>query len=65
MAPSSLLQLIEYESVASAIRQFEAMFIPGILQTEDYARAVIQDYYDERPGSEKLAALVELRIQNR
>lgn len=41
------------------------MFIPGILQTEDYARAVIQDYYDERPGSEKLAALVELRIQNR
>jgi transcriptional regulator with XRE-family HTH domain len=63
VAPSSLLQLIEYESVASAIRQFEPLFIPGILQTEDYARAVIQDYYDERPGAERLRALVELRVR--
>lgn len=63
VAPSSLLQLIEYESAASAVRQFETMVIPGILQTEDYARAVIQNYYDEPPKSEKLAALVELRIR--
>jgi len=63
VAPSSLLQLIEYESAASVVRQFETTFIPGILQTEDYARAVIQDYYDERPGSDKLHALVELRIR--
>lgn len=63
VAPSALLQLIEYESAASAVRQFETTFIPGILQTEDYARAVIQDYYDERPGSDKLRALVELRIR--
>lgn len=63
VAPSSLLQLIEYESVAAAVRQFETEFIPGILQTEDYARAVIQDYYDERPGAERLRALVELRIR--
>lgn len=63
VAPQSLLQLIEYESVASAIMQFETMFIPGILQTEDYARSVIQSYYGERPGSDKLRALVELRIQ--
>jgi len=64
VAPQSLLQLIEYESVASAIMQFETMFIPGILQTEDYARSVIENYYyDERPGSHKLRALVELRLQ--
>jgi transcriptional regulator with XRE-family HTH domain len=63
VAPSSLLQLIEYESVASVVRQFETMFIPGILQTEDYARAVIQNYYDEREGSNKLRALVELRVR--
>jgi transcriptional regulator with XRE-family HTH domain len=63
VAPTSLLQLIEYESVASAVRQFESMFIPGILQTEEYARAVIQDYYDERPGSDRLRALVELRVR--
>lgn len=63
VAPPTLLQLIEYESAASAVRQFETTFIPGILQTEDYARAVIQDYYDERPGSDKLRALVELRVR--
>lgn len=64
VAPSLLLQLIEYESVASAIRQFETLFIPGILQTEEYARAVIQNYYDdEGPGSDKLRALVELRVR--
>lgn len=63
VAPSSLLQLIEYESMASSIRQCETMFIPGILQTEDYAHAVIQDYYDERPRSGRLRALVELRVR--
>jgi transcriptional regulator with XRE-family HTH domain len=63
VAPTSLLQLIEYESAASVVRQFETTFIPGILQTEDYARAVIQDYYDERPGSERLRTLVDLRIR--
>jgi transcriptional regulator with XRE-family HTH domain len=64
VAPQSLLQLIEYESVASAIKQFETIFIPGILQTEDYASAVIENYYhDERPGSHRLRALVELRLQ--
>jgi transcriptional regulator with XRE-family HTH domain len=62
-APQSLLQLIEYESAASVVRQFEPTFVPGILQTEDYARAVIQDYYNERPGSDKLHALVELRVR--
>jgi transcriptional regulator with XRE-family HTH domain len=64
VAPQSLLQLIEYESVASAIRQFETIFIPGILQTEDYAAAVIENYYhDERPGSARLRDLVELRLR--
>lgn len=60
VAPSSLLQLIEYESIAAVIWQFESVFIPGILQTEDYARSVIRSYYDESPGSDKL---VDLRIQ--
>ena len=63
VAPSSLLQLIEYESAASVIRQFETMFVPGILQTEDYAHTVIQDYYNERPRPDKLSALVELRVR--
>lgn len=62
VAPKSLLQLIEYESAARVIRQFETMFIPGILQIEDYARAVIQNYYGERPGSDRVRALAELRV---
>lgn len=63
VAPSSLLQLIEYESAASVIRQFETVFVPGILQTEDYAHTVIQDYYNERPRPDKMSALVELRVR--
>jgi transcriptional regulator with XRE-family HTH domain len=63
VAPPALLQLIEYESAASVIRQFETMFIPGILQTEDYARIVIEDHYDEKPESGKVRALVDLRVR--
>jgi transcriptional regulator with XRE-family HTH domain len=63
VAPQSLLQLIEYESAALAIRQFESLFIPGMLQTADYARAVIQSYDDERPESDELRALVELHVR--
>jgi len=63
VAPRSLLQLIEYESAASVVMQFETLFIPGILQTQDYASAVIENYYDERPGSDLVHALVKLRTR--
>lgn len=65
VAPQSLLQLIEYESAAHAIRQFETLVIPGILQTEEYAGAVIQNYYGEGPGPDQLRALVELRLKRK
>ncbi len=61
VAPEKLLELIDYESAASAVSQFESMFIPGILQTEDYARAVLQVFYDEKSAAERLTAMVELR----
>ena len=63
VAPQPLLQLTEYESAAQVIRQFETMFVPGILQTEDYARAVIDNYYEEGISSNQLRALVELRTR--
>jgi transcriptional regulator with XRE-family HTH domain len=63
VASASLLQLIEHEALASSVRQFEAVFIPGLLQTEEYAHAVIQDYYDDQPRSERVRALVELRVR--
>jgi transcriptional regulator with XRE-family HTH domain len=65
VAPQSLLQLIEYESEAHAVGQFETLFIPGILQTEDYARTVLQNHYDEGSGSDQLRALVELRTRRK
>ena len=61
VAPEKLLELIDYESAASAVSQFEPMFVPGLLQTEDYARTVLQVFYDEQSAAERLAALVELR----
>lgn len=65
VAPAGLLDLIDYEHAASEVRQFETMFIPGILQTEEYASAVLQDFYDAKSGDEREAALVELRTKRR
>src|SRR5215467_12500520 len=39
-APPRLLQFIEYEAAASIIRGFQQLAVPGILQTEEYARTV-------------------------
>jgi transcriptional regulator with XRE-family HTH domain len=57
VAPEALLNLMDYESAASAISQFETMFVPGILQTEEYASAVLQAFYDEKSSAERLAEL--------
>jgi len=62
-APRALLALIENESVASAIKQFETTFIPGILQTENYARAVLEAYHDDKAEPGRVNALVELRTK--
>jgi transcriptional regulator with XRE-family HTH domain len=66
VAPTTLLELIDYESAASAIRQFEPMYVPGILQTEDYARAVLREAYGgEDFSGERVRALVDLRTRRR
>jgi transcriptional regulator with XRE-family HTH domain len=62
VAPGTLLELIDYETASTAVSQFEPIFVPGILQTEDYALAVLQASY----GPESLAArLVSLRTKRR
>ena len=65
VAPPELLELIEYEYAASEVSQFETMFVPGILQTEDYASAVLRGFYGEKSASERVAALIELRTRRR
>src|ERR1700689_4204887 len=41
VAPPRLLQLIEYEAASFITRNFQPLLVPGLLQTEDYARAVL------------------------
>jgi transcriptional regulator with XRE-family HTH domain len=65
VAPATLLDLIDYESAASAISQFEPMLVPGILQTEEYALAVLRVFYGEDSPAERVPALVDLRIRRR
>jgi len=39
--PEEYAAYISFESEARAVRNYESLFIPGLLQTEDYARSVI------------------------
>lgn len=56
------VQFIEYEASASAIRSFEPLLVPGLLQTPEYARNVISEFIDD-PTPERVDALVHLRMK--
>jgi transcriptional regulator with XRE-family HTH domain len=61
IASPGFLQFVEYEAAASATSNFEPLLVPGLLQTEEYARAVIQQF-GEQPTEERVDALVKLRM---
>lgn len=63
IAPGTLLELIDYEYAAAAISHFEPMVVPGILQTDEYATAVLRFSYGEGEPAERVAALVNLRVR--
>jgi hypothetical protein len=48
------------EAAASFIREYELQFVPGLLQTEEYARAVIQ--LGSSPTEEEVARRTDARI---
>ena len=50
------------ESSASIIRSFEPFLIPGLLQTEEYARTVLSSLV-EAENRHKVDSLVDLRIE--
>jgi transcriptional regulator with XRE-family HTH domain len=56
---NELLQLIEYESGATVRRQFEPLLVPGLLQTEEYARAIISTF----APADRVEKLVEIRMK--
>ena len=50
------------EGAAAVIRTFELQFVPGLLQTEDYARAVVRLGYKAAPA-EEIDRRVSLRMK--
>jgi transcriptional regulator with XRE-family HTH domain len=59
--PTRLATLIAYEEEATEIRNFEPTLVPGLLQTEAYARAVIS--VGVETDDEKIAQRVKARMQ--
>jgi transcriptional regulator with XRE-family HTH domain len=62
VASSALLDLIGYESAVAIRRNFEPLLIPGLLQTEEYTRALYRGV-DDRIPAERVDTLVEIRLR--
>jgi len=57
-----LFQFIEFETAASAIRQYESLVVPGLLQTEAYATSITR-LYRSNPKPEEVQPRVEIRMR--
>ncbi|MEU5463386.1 helix-turn-helix domain-containing protein [Streptomyces althioticus] len=60
LLPTSFLDLSELEHHARFLRHVAILYVPGLLQTEDYSRAVFSARLPELTGEE-----LELRIRHR
>jgi transcriptional regulator with XRE-family HTH domain len=60
--PSSYRQYIGLESAAEEVHNFETLVVPGLLQTEDYARALTSEDALE-PSPEAVERRVAVRMQ--
>jgi transcriptional regulator with XRE-family HTH domain len=58
--PSWFEAYVGLEEAATSIRTYEIQFVPGLLQTEDYARAITLLGHQEAPAAE-----IEQRVQLR
>ncbi|MEU8585298.1 helix-turn-helix domain-containing protein [Streptomyces abikoensis] len=56
------MDLLSYEVSASIVRTFEPLLIPGLLQTEEYSRAVSLTFAPDIAG-DRLDRLIEIRQQ--
>lgn len=61
VATPEFLDFLGYESSASIIRNSEPFFVPGLLQTEEYARTVLSVIEANNPH--KIDPLVDLRME--
>ena len=62
VASPRLLQLIEYEAASIITRNFQPLLVPGLLQTEEYARNVYQRL-NPQDSEERIESLVEVRMR--
>jgi transcriptional regulator with XRE-family HTH domain len=60
--PPKYFQYIEYETAAAIIRSHETILVPGLLQTEDYMKAVA-DLELTTFSAKTIKAIVEVRTQ--
>jgi len=58
---TEFLTYLNYEGSAAVVREWEPLFVPGLLQTEDYARAIIEVFAS--PGTP--ARVIERQIEAR
>jgi transcriptional regulator with XRE-family HTH domain len=61
VAAPEYMAFLGYESSASIIRNFEPLWVPGLLQTEEYARTVISIIGTHDPA--RIDSFVDLRIE--
>ncbi|MFI5839401.1 helix-turn-helix domain-containing protein [Catenuloplanes sp. NPDC051500] len=59
--PSELAYFLQYESAASMYRSYELSLVPGLLQTEEYARTILES----RPITTDSDDVKERRVQLR
>jgi Domain of unknown function (DUF5753) len=56
------LQYIEYEEAASVLRSYEPLLLPGLLQTEGYAAAIMRELADPGTSAELIRTRIEIRL---
>jgi hypothetical protein len=60
--PAWFRAYVDLESAASLIRTYEGQYIPGLLQTDDYLRAVVHGAHLPDDGGEEVGRRVRLRM---
>lgn len=56
------LQYIEYEEAAITLRWYEPLLVPGLLQTEEYAGAIIRRLAEPGATAELIRTRLEIRL---
>jgi transcriptional regulator with XRE-family HTH domain len=62
LLPKNFLEYLSLEAVATTLRTYEASLLPGLLQTEEYATAIISAYREDSSDVTR-ARLVQLRME--